>query len=319
MDTSVRFDIRIAIGALFFALGGVLAFYGFITRSNAQLYARSENIAINLWWGLIMAVFGIVMIFFGIRAKDRGPRTSARDAVTVLLLAIFLTPWTPVYARSDGSAQQRIWLPSAPVEAFAGEIRFDFDSVLNKTTVSYTAPLGKRDFLHRVFLATPTVHTISASYEFAGRISSHVPDTIRVRLESDEYMVATPENRFGLGTERTMTIDVGEHPVQRYLSLSQRIELDSNSRTGSSRLGSGGRAQDSFRLAEVRQVHVKRRATAGFTTCEFLSLINQREIRGTVAGLEFTVNREVIIGLNLFAAKMLPDSAQDRSVDCRSR
>ena len=71
MSNSARFDIRIAIGALFFALGAVLAFYGFFTRSNAQLYARSENIPINLWWGLIMVVFGIVMIFFGTRAKDR--------------------------------------------------------------------------------------------------------------------------------------------------------------------------------------------------------------------------------------------------------
>jgi uncharacterized membrane protein YedE/YeeE len=71
MSTRARFDIRIAIGALFFALGSVLAFYGFFTRSNAQLYARSENIAINLWWGLIMAVFGIVMIYFGTRVKER--------------------------------------------------------------------------------------------------------------------------------------------------------------------------------------------------------------------------------------------------------
>ena len=71
MSGSARFDIRIAIGALFFALGAVLAFYGFFTRSNAQLYARSENIPINLWWGLVMVVFGIVMIFFGTRAKDR--------------------------------------------------------------------------------------------------------------------------------------------------------------------------------------------------------------------------------------------------------
>jgi hypothetical protein len=76
MSTSARFDIRIAIGALFFALGGVLALYGFFTRSNPQLYARSENIAINLWWGLIMAVFGIVMIFFGTRTKGRPLHTN---------------------------------------------------------------------------------------------------------------------------------------------------------------------------------------------------------------------------------------------------
>ena len=315
MSTSARFDIRIAIGALFFALGDVLAFYGFFTRSNAQLYARSENIVINLWWGLIMAAFGIVMIFFGTRAKDRTIRTGPRDAITVLLVGMFLTPWA-AFASSDGNVQQRWSLPSAPTEAFAGEISYEFDSVLNKTTASYTAPLGKRGFLHRIFFPPPTVHAITASYVFAGRIASHVPDTIRIRLESDEYVVATVGSEFGLGSDRVMTIDIGERAVRHYLSLSQRIELDSTPRQGNNRLGSSARAQDSFRLPQIRQVHVKRRATAWFSTCEFLSLINQREIRGTVAGLEFTVNPEVVTGLSLFAARMLPDSAQERSVDC---
>ena len=132
MSTSARFDIRIAIGALFFALGAVLAFYGFFTRSDTQLYARSQTIVINLWWGLIMAVFGIAMIFFGTRAHKR-----SRVTISVILLAMFLTPSKPAYASSDESAQERLSLPSAPTEAFAGEIRYDFDSVLNTTTASY--------------------------------------------------------------------------------------------------------------------------------------------------------------------------------------
>ena len=68
-------DIRIPIGGLFLLLGGVLTIYGIATKSDPQLYARSDNIVINLWWGLIMLLFGALMLFFGTRAKEiRGPR-----------------------------------------------------------------------------------------------------------------------------------------------------------------------------------------------------------------------------------------------------
>jgi hypothetical protein len=71
VSNAARFDIRIPIGGLFVLLGGILVAYGLVTRSDLQLYARSENIVINLWWGLIMAVFGAGMFFFGTRAKEK--------------------------------------------------------------------------------------------------------------------------------------------------------------------------------------------------------------------------------------------------------
>jgi hypothetical protein len=73
MSTATRFDIRIPIGALFMLLGVILSIYGLITKSDPQLYARSENIVINLWWGLIMLIFGAGMLFFGRRAKTAAP------------------------------------------------------------------------------------------------------------------------------------------------------------------------------------------------------------------------------------------------------
>jgi flagellar biosynthesis protein FliR len=73
MSTATRFDIRIPIGALFMLLGLILSIYGLITKSDPQLYARSENIVINLWWGLIMLIFGAGMLFFGKRAKTAVP------------------------------------------------------------------------------------------------------------------------------------------------------------------------------------------------------------------------------------------------------
>jgi hypothetical protein len=83
MSNGARFDIRIPIGGLFVLLGLILSIYGATTKSDPQLYARSENIVINLWWGLIMIVFGAAMLFFGTRAKEE-PLPSAAGEATEL-------------------------------------------------------------------------------------------------------------------------------------------------------------------------------------------------------------------------------------------
>jgi hypothetical protein len=67
MSSAGRFDIRIPIGVLFLALGVILSIYGVVTRSDVALYGRSENIVINLWWGLVMILFGGLMLYFGTR------------------------------------------------------------------------------------------------------------------------------------------------------------------------------------------------------------------------------------------------------------
>jgi uncharacterized membrane protein len=80
MSTAARFDIRIPIGTLFSLLGVILAIYGVATRTDIGLYGRSENIVINLWWGLIMIVFGAAMLYFGLRAHRRPLHSAAGDA-----------------------------------------------------------------------------------------------------------------------------------------------------------------------------------------------------------------------------------------------
>ncbi len=83
MSTAARFDIRIPIGALFSVLGAVLTVYGIVTKSDAQLYARSENIVINLWWGLIMVSFGALMLYAGTRAKQRPLHSAAGEETEI--------------------------------------------------------------------------------------------------------------------------------------------------------------------------------------------------------------------------------------------
>ena len=83
MSSDARFDIRIPIGGLFLMLGGILAAYGIATHGDTQLYARSENIAINLWWGVIMLVFGALMLYFGTRAPKRPLHSRAGEETEI--------------------------------------------------------------------------------------------------------------------------------------------------------------------------------------------------------------------------------------------
>jgi hypothetical protein len=56
-------DIRLPIGLLFSIFGLILTIYGLF--SDKQIYdAHSLGVNINLWWGLLMFVFGLVFLFF---------------------------------------------------------------------------------------------------------------------------------------------------------------------------------------------------------------------------------------------------------------
>ena len=58
-------DIRLPIGALFSFLGVLLAGYGLF--SDNAIYERSLGINVNLWWGAVLLLFGVVMFVFGRR------------------------------------------------------------------------------------------------------------------------------------------------------------------------------------------------------------------------------------------------------------
>ena len=72
-------DIRVPIGLLFAVLGALLALYGLV--SDPAIYRRSLDININLWWGLVMLAFGIVMTVAGRRRKaaTRAPAETGRS------------------------------------------------------------------------------------------------------------------------------------------------------------------------------------------------------------------------------------------------
>jgi len=58
-------DIRWPIGLFFSALGALLAAYGM--ASSSAIYATSLGINVNLEWGVVLLVFGLMMCFLGRR------------------------------------------------------------------------------------------------------------------------------------------------------------------------------------------------------------------------------------------------------------
>ena len=61
-------DVRLPIGGLFAILGILLVGYGIATHGDATIYAPSLMLNINLWWGIVMLVFGLLMLLLSARA-----------------------------------------------------------------------------------------------------------------------------------------------------------------------------------------------------------------------------------------------------------
>lgn len=76
-------DIRLPVGVLFSLLGVILFGYGMAT--DASRYQQSLGININLYWGVVLLAFGVVMLLLGrraardaLRAASSAPDLSAR-------------------------------------------------------------------------------------------------------------------------------------------------------------------------------------------------------------------------------------------------
>jgi hypothetical protein len=61
-------DIRIPLGLIFLITGGIISLYGLFTRHSA-IYDKSMGINLNLTWGVIMFIFGLIMFLIGRRQK----------------------------------------------------------------------------------------------------------------------------------------------------------------------------------------------------------------------------------------------------------
>lgn len=64
-------DLRIPMGLLFSFIGVILTAFGLATHDRGDLYEKSLGIDVNLWWGVVMLVFGQIMFHLGRRGQNR--------------------------------------------------------------------------------------------------------------------------------------------------------------------------------------------------------------------------------------------------------
>ena len=66
----MTFDLRLPIGLMFTIVGLLLTGFGLV--SDEAIYARSLGVNVNLWWGLVLVVFGLVMLWLAMRGRRPG-------------------------------------------------------------------------------------------------------------------------------------------------------------------------------------------------------------------------------------------------------
>lgn len=73
-------DIRWPIGLMFTLIGALLTIYGLVTGSGSEIYQRSLGINVNLYWGLLLVVFGGWMLTLAWRGSQEPaePETQAK-------------------------------------------------------------------------------------------------------------------------------------------------------------------------------------------------------------------------------------------------
>ena len=67
----MNLDLRIPMGLMFTLVGIILTAFGIGTRGNVDLYARSLGVNVNLWWGIVLVIFGQIMFQLGRASQVR--------------------------------------------------------------------------------------------------------------------------------------------------------------------------------------------------------------------------------------------------------
>ena len=73
----MQLDIRLPIGALFSLLGVLLVISGFLAEDMHLERSLGHNL--NLWWGLVILVFGLWMLWMSRRSARPTQRLAADD------------------------------------------------------------------------------------------------------------------------------------------------------------------------------------------------------------------------------------------------
>jgi len=66
----MNFDLRLPLGLMLTLFGSMLAIYGLV--ADKAVFAKSLGINIDLGWGLVMLVLGVLMLVFALKARSAG-------------------------------------------------------------------------------------------------------------------------------------------------------------------------------------------------------------------------------------------------------
>ena len=66
----MKLDLRLPIGLMFSIIGAMLVLFGMV--SDTAIYERSLGINVNLWWGVVLIVFGLTMLWLVRRGTAKG-------------------------------------------------------------------------------------------------------------------------------------------------------------------------------------------------------------------------------------------------------
>ena len=69
----MNLDIRLPIGMMFTLIGAMLAISGFLTKADTAMYQCSLGININLIWGAVLLVFGLIMLSLALLNREPEP------------------------------------------------------------------------------------------------------------------------------------------------------------------------------------------------------------------------------------------------------
>jgi hypothetical protein len=66
----MQLDLRTPMGLMFSITGAILTIWGIKTSGN-PIYAKSLGINANLWWGIVLVIFGLTMFILGERRQHK--------------------------------------------------------------------------------------------------------------------------------------------------------------------------------------------------------------------------------------------------------
>ncbi len=67
----MNLDLRIPMGMMFAMTGAVLLSFGLAVHNRSELAARIPHAEADLWWGVVLLVFGMIVLSLGRRGQGR--------------------------------------------------------------------------------------------------------------------------------------------------------------------------------------------------------------------------------------------------------